>query len=163
MKQNKDIFDMIDECFSQINSEEIAKKISKGVDDLSKNISDSLEKSFKNQEKPNFSKFLNETSSRLEYVKEEIRNNSRSEQYIGQTKQGYNEAIRDIQMILVQSQNDLENLYKRIQNLMKEVKLRSSQYNRSYIKGYINGCEFVQRTIRKSKRVMMDKIINELV
>ena len=46
-KQNKDIFDRIDEYFSTIDSEEIAKKITKGVDDLSKNISDSIEGSFK--------------------------------------------------------------------------------------------------------------------
>ena len=53
-KQNKDIFDKIDEYFSTIDSEEIAKKITKGVDDLSKNISDSIEESFKKQPKPNF-------------------------------------------------------------------------------------------------------------
>lgn len=162
-KQNKDIFDRIDEYFSTIDSEEIAKKITKGVDDLSKNISDSIEGSFKKQPKPNFSKFLNEATSRYEYVKEEIRNNSKSEQLIGQSKLGYIEAIKDIQSYLIQYSNDLDVLNKRIQNQIKEVRLRNTQYNRSYINGYINGCEFVQKTIRKSKRVMMDKIINELI
>lgn len=162
-KQNKDIFDRIDEYFSTIDSEEIAKKITKGVDDLSKNISDSIEGSFKKQPKPNFSKFLNEATSRYEYVKEEIRHNTKSEQYIGQSKLGYTEAIKDIQSYLIQYTNDLDVLYKRIQNQIKEVRLRNTQYNRNYINGYINGCEFVLKAIRRSKRVMMDKIMNELI
>lgn len=162
-KQNKDIFDRIDEYFSTIDSEEIARKFTKGVDDLSKNISDSIEGSFKKQPKPNFSKFLNEATSRYEYVKEEIRHNTKSEQYVGQSKLGYTEAIKDIQSYLIQYNNDLDVLYKRIQNQIKEVRLRNTQYNRAYINGYINGCEFVQKAIRRSKRVMMDKIMNELI
>ena len=163
MNKNKDIFDRIDEYLSSIDSEEIAKKITKGVDDLSKNISDSIEGSFKKQPKPNFSKFLNEATSRLEYIKEEIRHNTKSEQLVGQSKLGYNQAIHDIQTNLIQYGNDLEVVYKRIQNQIKEVRLRNTQYNRNYINGYINGCEFVQKAIRRSKRVMMDKIINELI
>lgn len=162
-KQNKDIFEKIDQYFSEIDGKEIAEKITKGVDDLSKNISDSIESSFKKQSKPNFSKFLNEATSRIEYVKDEIRNNSNSEIYFGQTKIGYNEAIHDIQISLNQYGNDLDNLYKRIQNQIKEIRIRNTQYNRNYINGYVNGCEFVLKAIRRSKRVMMDKIINELI
>lgn len=162
MKENKDIFDRIDEYLSEIDGEAIAKKITKGVDDLSKNISDSIGGSF-NKSKPNFSKYLNEATSRLEYVKEEIKHNIKSEQLVGQSKLGYNQAIHDIQMNLNQYENDLDSLYKRIQNQIKEVRLRNNQYHRAYINGYINGCEFVQKAIRRSKRVMMDKIINELL
>ena len=164
---NKDLFDTIDDYFSQINGEEIAQKVSSSVDKLSKNISDTIEDSLKNNgynnfsefvegefrdkkgSKPHFSKFLKEYSSRLEYVKEAISNVEYEIKYRGYFKEGHQEALHD--------------LGKRIKAQIKEIRLRSSHYKKAYVNGYINGCEYVQKAIRRSKRFMMDKILAEII
>lgn len=178
---NKDLFDTIDDYFSQINGEEIAQKVSSSVDKLSKNISDTIEDSLKNNgynnfsefvegefrdkkgSKPHFSKFLKEYSSRLEYVKEAISNVEYEIKYRGYFKEGHQEALHDIQLLLDNYTDNLDDLGKRIRAQIKEIRLRSSHYKKAYVNGYINGCEYVQKAIRRSKRFMMDKILAEII
>ena len=69
----------------------------------------------------------------------------------------------DIQLLLDSYTNNLDDLEKRIKAQIKEIKLRSSHYKKAYVNGYINGCEYVQKAIHRSKRFMMDKILNEVL
>lgn len=178
---NKDLFDTIDDYFSQINGEEIAQKVSSSVNNISKNISETIEDSLKNNgynnfsefvdgefrdkkgSKPHFSKFLKEYSSRLEYVREAISSVEYEIKYRGYFKEGHQEALHDIQLLLDSYTNNLDDLEKRIKAQIKEIKLRSSHYKKAYVNGYINGCEYVQKAIHRSKRLMMDKILNEVL
>lgn len=178
---NKDLFDTIDDYFSQINGEEIAQKVSSSVNNISKNISETIEDSLKNNgynnfsefvdgefrykkgSKPHFSKFLKEYSSRLEYVREAISSVEYEIKYRGYFKEGHQEALHDIQLLLDSYTNNLDDLEKRIKAQIKEIKLRSSHYKKAYVNGYINGCEYVQKAIHRSKRFMMDKILNEVL
>ena len=66
-------------------------------------------------------------------------------------------------MLLDSYTNNLDDLEKRIKAQIKEIKLRSSHYKKAYVNGYINGCEYVQKAIHRSKRFMMDKILNEVL
>lgn len=179
-KQNKDLFDTIDDYFSQINGEEIAQKVTSGVDKLSKNIADTIEDSLKNSgynnfsefidgefrdqkgKKPAFSKFLKEYSSRLEYVRDAITNVDYEIKFRGYFKEGHEEALHDIQLLLNQYSNNLDALELRIKAQIKEIKLRKSNYKQAYVNGYISGCEYVQKAIHRSKRFMMDKVLSEM-
>lgn len=179
-KQNKDLFDMIDDYFSQINGEEIAQKVASGVDKLSKNISDTIEDSLKNNgynnfsefvdgeikdqkgKKPHFSKFLKDYSSRLDYVKDAITNVDYEIKFRGYFKDGHEEALDNIQQLLGQYAHNLDALEKRIKTQVKDIKLHSSNYKKAYINGYIEGCEYAIKAIHRSKKYMMDKIISEL-
>lgn len=168
-KPNKDIFDRIDEVLSGIDGEEIARTITEKVDQFSQTISDSIEDSINHKEysrntKPKFSKYLDSATSRINYVldiiqKQDISNTTYTPSY----KEGYDEALRDIKNVLNDHANDLDVLDRRIQAQVKEIKLRTSQYKKSYVNGYIQGCELIQKAIKRSKRYMMDKILSEMI
>ena len=181
MNKNKDIFDTIDEYFSQINGEEISKKINEGVDNLSKNIADSIEQSLKNNgynnfsefvqgeikdlkgKKPEFSKFLKDYSSRVDYVKEAIRHVDYEIKYRGYYQEGHQQAIKDIDPLVDKYAYNLDELNQQIRKQIKEIKARNSSTRKAYTNGYLGGCEYIQKAITKSKRIMMEKIINEVV
>ncbi len=179
-KQNKDLFDTIDEYFSQINAAEIAQKVTEGVDSLSEKISSSIEESLKNNgynnlneffegeikdrkgKKPSYSKFLKDYSSRMDYVKEAMANVDYEIKFRGYFKDGHQQALKDIDELLDRYANDLDALHGRIKEQIKEIRRHQSQYNSSYTSGYIEGCEYVQKAIQRSKQMMMKKILQEI-
>lgn len=166
-KQDKDIFDIFDEFISEFNGEELAKNISKGVEHLSENISDSIEESLNKRAKtttnPKFSHYLSSTS-RVEVVQEAIFNPEiYKNQFVGNYKVGYEESIKDIQNHFNQYSNDLDLFYKHIKGQIKQIQDHASNYKKSYVNGYIHGCEYVLKAILSSKKMMMDKILNEVL
>lgn len=179
-KQKKDGFDTIDDYFSNINADEIAKKITQGVDKLSQNISSTIEDSMKNSgynnfseffegeirdkkgQKPHFSNLLKDFDSRIDYVKDALNNVDYEIKFRGYFKDGHEQALEDIHTLIDKYENDLDMLFKRIKQQIQEVKNHSSSYKKGYIDGYISGCEYVQKAIKTSKNMMMKRIINEL-
>ena len=178
-KNNKDIFDTIDEYFSQINHDEIAKKISEGVESITKNISVTIEDSLKSNgynnwnefvqgeikdqkgKKPTPKKFFNEYTSRKEYVLEAIKSVDYEIKYRGYYKEGHLQALTDIYPLVEKYASILDELRKQIIKQIKEIKSNSNT-KKAYYNGYIGGCEYVIKAIMKSQQVMMDQIIKEM-
>lgn len=158
----KDLFDTIDDYFSQINANEIADKINKSMDSFSKNISDTVHASINKQNKnPQFSRFLKDYSSRFDYVKDAL---TACDIPRGKgSPVGYQQALDDIQNLADNYRHDLDACAKRVHQLIKEIKLHASQYKKSYVDGYIHGCEYALRIIKRSSGLMMEKIINEIL
>ncbi len=176
MNRNKDIFDTIDEYFTKINSEELTKKINKGVNSFSKTVEDSLKNNGYNNfnefinaeikdqktEKPKFTTNIKKYSSRIEVVKEAIHQVNYGLKYRGYYQDGHKQALSDIEKILNQYNYDLDELADQIKVQTKEIKNQYKDYKKAYITGYIDGLEYVQKAIIKSKHIMMEKIINEI-
>ena len=176
MNKNKDIFDTIDEYFTKINSEELTKKINKGFNAFSKTVEDSLKNNGYNNfnefinaeikdqkaEKPNFRINIKKYSSRIEVVKEAIHQVNYGLKYRGYYQDGHMQAINDIEKVLDQYNYDLDELADQIKIQTKEIKHQYKDYKKAYITGYIDGLEYVQKAILKSKHIMMEKIINEI-
>lgn len=179
-KHKKDGFDTIDDYFSSINADEIAKKITKSVDKLSQNITSTIEDSMKNSgynnfseffageirdkkgQKPHFSNLLKDFDSRIDYVKEAMNNVDYEIKFRGYFKEGHEQALTDIRCLLDKYENNLDELFIRIKQQIQEVKNHTSNYKKGYIDGYISGCEYVQKAIQKSKAIMMKRIIHEI-
>ncbi|MGN1343624.1 MAG: hypothetical protein ACI4U3_03540 [Traorella sp.] len=180
MNKNKDIFDTIDEYFFQINSDEISKKISNGVDNISKNISDSIEHSLKNNgynnfsefiqgeiqdkkgKQPEFTKYLKDYHSRKEYVLEAIQDVTYEIKYRGYYRDGHQQALQDLKPLVEKYSYNLDELNQQIKKQVKEIKSHSTS-KKAYTNGYIDGCEYVQKAISNSQKMMMEKIIQEVI
>lgn len=174
-KQDKDTFDKIDEYFSNLNVEDIAKKIDDGVKNISKEISSSIQESLKNmkldnsssqtnhknESKPYFSNVLHDVPSRVSYVLESIQNADRSSKMSPSFREGYFIALDDIRPLIYEG-CDLEIVSKRIKEQIREVRLHSTNYKKSYCDGYVSGCEYVIKAMNRSKQLMMKRIIQEL-
>ena len=176
MNKNKDIFDTIDEYFTKINSDELSKKINKGVNSFSKTIEDSLKNNGYNNfnefingeimnqktEKPLFKTNIQKYSSRIEVVNVAIHQVNYGLKYRGYYQDGHQQALTDIKKILNQYNYDLDELADQIKVQIKEIKNQYRDYKKAYISGYIDGLEYVQKAIIKSKYIMMERIINEV-
>ena len=180
MNKNKDIFDTIDEYFSQINNEELTKKINKSVHHFSKTISETFEDSLKNSgynnfnefidgeikdqkaKKPTFNRMLKKYSSRREYINEAIHQVNYGIKYRGYYQDGHIQALKDIEPLLDEYAYDLDVLAQQIKKQSKEIKDKYRDYKKAYITGYIDGLEYVYKAIQKSKEIMMERILHEI-
>ena len=176
MNKNKDIFDTIDEYFNQINSDELSKRINKGVNSFQKTIEESLKNNGYNNfnefidgeikdykgKKPSFNKHIKRYSSRMEFVKEAIHQVNYGLKYRGYYQDGHKQALSDIDKCLSQYSYNLDELADQIKVQIKEIRIQYKDYKKAYITGYIDGLEYIQKAIIKSKDLMMERIINEI-
>lgn len=180
MHQEKDIFDTIDDYFSNINGDEIAKKITKTVNDFSDNLASSIEDSMKNSgydsfgefvegeikdnkgKKPQFTNMMKEYTSRYDYVKDALNNVNYEIKYRGYFKEGHMQALNDVSSLLTTYSKDLDALFHKIKEQIQEIRIHKSQYKKAYYDGYIAGCEYAQKAIKRSKQVMMKKVLDEI-
>ena len=98
----------------------------------------------------------------MDYVKEAMANVDYEIKFRGYFKDGHQQALKDIDELLDRYANDLDALHGRIKEQIKEIRRHQSQYNSSYTSGYIEGCEYVQKAILRSKQMMMKKILQEI-
>lgn len=176
MNKNKDIFDTIDEYFNKINHDELSKKMVKGVNSFSKTINDSLKNNGYNNfnefvdgeikdkkaEKPKFKTSIKKYSSRIEVVKEAIHQVNYGIKYRGYYQDGHKQALSDIENLLSEYSYNLDELAEQIQTQTNEMSIQYKNNKKAYIVGYIDGLEYVQKAIIKSKYIMMERIVNEV-
>ena len=95
-------------------------------------------------------------------LKEAIHQVNYGLKYRGYYQDGHMQALNDIEKVLDQYNYDLDELSDQIKIQTKEIKHQYKDYKKAYITGYIDGLEYVQKAILKSKHIMMEKIINEI-
>lgn len=177
MSQNeKDIFDSIDSFFSDLNLNELGKKVQKNAESLSKEINESLKqngydnvKEFiageildKKGQKPHLPPQIKDIQSRVEFTREALTQIDYDLKYRGYFKEGHQEAIQQGLQLISTYQNDLDFCAHHIQDQLNELKHHRSTQKDAYRNGYIQGCQFILKTIRESKKRMMKKILNEM-
>ena len=176
MNKNKDIFDTIDEYFTKINSDELAKKINIKANSFSKTINDSLKNNGYNNfnefvtgeikdkkaEKPKFKTSIKRYSSRMEVIKEALHQVNYGIKYRGYYQDGHKQALSDIENLLSDYSYNLDELAEQIKTQTKEMSIQYKNNKKAYIVGYIDGLEYVEKAIIKSKAIMMERVINEL-
>lgn len=174
--REKDIFDQIDDLFSQLNGEQIVDDIIKGVDTVSTSINEALknngydnmnefyqgairdQKGRKPMPKSSFRKY----DSRVAYVKDTLSHIEYEIKYRGYYREGHQEACMNALRYLDSYHNDLDLLASRVKQEANQTRIHMRNRKDAYSSGYINGCEYVLSAIEKSKKMMMQEILHEL-
>lgn len=175
--RKKDVFDQIDEMFSEINGEQIVSEIIKGVDNVSSTINEALKNNGydnvtefyqgairdKKGKRPTPRTAFKQYTSRIAYIEDALSNINYEIKFRGYYREGHQEAVTNALKYLPNYQNNLDQLYKRIQQEANQTRTQMRNRKRdAYASGYLNGCEYVMKVLHQSKMFMMQQVLEEV-
>lgn len=184
-KKKNDLFDAIDDLFNTLNSEETAKAITDTVNHVGVGIKQSINESLKKNGYDNFSEYINANfnsskerkqpqarhayqtrrnfDSRYDYFMDALMNVHYDLKYRGYFKEGHQEAIHTYLILAENYKTNLDALNLRLRSEVKDLKTAMRKQKKDpWNEGYLNGLEYISRSLKNSKVYMMNKIQMEL-
>lgn len=184
-KKKNNLFDSIDDLFNTLNSEETAKAITDTVSNVGSEIKHSINESLKKNGYDNFGEYINANfssskerrrpqarrayqtrrnfDSRYEYFMDALMSVHYDLKYRGYFKEGHQEAIHTYLVLAENYKTNLDALNLRLRNEIKDLKaVMRKQKKDAWNEGYLNGLEYIGRSLKNSKVYMMNKIQMEL-
>lgn len=184
-KKKNDLFDSIDDLFNTLNSEETAKAITDTVTNVGSEIKYSINESLKKNGYDNFGELINANlggsknrkrpqarrayqtrrnfDSRYDYFMDALMSVHYDLKYRGYFKEGHQEAIHTYLVLAENYKTNLDALNLRLRNEIKDLKaVMRKKKKDAWNEGYLNGLEYIGRSLKNSKVYMMNKIQMEL-
>ncbi len=185
-KRKNDLFDSIDEIFNSVNAKENAKAFNETVNSVGKEIKSSINESLKQNGYDNINEYIraNFTSSakqtkrpserkvyqtrrsfenRYDYFMDALMSVRYDLKYRGYFKEGHQEAIHTYLLLAEKYKSNLDALNIRLKNEIRDLKITMRKQKKdAWNEGYLNGLEYIAKSIKNSKVYMMGKIAMEL-
>lgn len=184
-KKKNDLFDSIDDLFNTLNSEETAKAITDTVTNVGSEIKHSINESLKKNGYDNFGELINANigsskehrrpqarrayqtrrnfESRYDYFMDALMSVHYDLKYRGYFKEGHQEAIHTYLILAENYKTNLDALNLRLRNEIRDLKAAMRKQKKdAWNEGYLNGLEYIGRSLKNSKVYMMNKIQMEL-
>ena len=187
-KKTEDHFDQINDLIDKITSDQTFKSVTKSiantVDNVSKEINKGINESLKKNGYDSFGEYIRsemtdekhtkpkETArqrikffeTRFDYFADALNNVTYGLKYRGLYRDGHQEAINTYLHLANSYTKDLGNMQVRIAQDIKEMQVAARTEKRNkWNEGYLDGLQFINRTLQNSKLYMMNKIKKEFL